>query len=123
MQIDIRWHSIELSTARHEEVKQRTRQTLEQFAPYILSVTVLLEDPGGHRRGSGIHCRMAVTMRGTEPITADVLDLNVRAAVDRAVEQAAYAIARAQGKLTTPAVAMPPAVCASASSVFRRVAR
>ena len=101
MKIDIRELGVEVNDALHRHIEQCVHGALARFAPYILRVTVCLEGAGKFRPGGGIRCRVAVAVHGSGHVSADVLDLSMRAAIDRAIEHIAHTIAHDLGRPRT----------------------
>jgi hypothetical protein len=122
MQIDIRGSCSKGNMILRRDIEQRVSSALARFAPYILHVTVCLEDAGHLRPGGATHCHLAAAVTGSGHVTADVIDFRVMTAIDRALDHITHVLVHDFGRPTAPAVAMPmpmPLRLAS-SAVFHR---
>lgn len=121
MQMEIHHPCSEMSDAVLHYVEQRARSKLAQFSPYILHLTVFLDEAGQLRPGGGIHCRIVVAVLGVGRISADLLDVRLTVAIDRAPDHIAHALARDLGRPSIPAVALPAPVRLTPAMVFQRL--
>jgi hypothetical protein len=103
MQIDIRGPCSEGNEVLRRDIEQRVSSALAQFAPYIIHVTIRLEDAGHLRPGGGSHCGITVAVHGSGHVSADVLDLRVTTAIARALDHIAQALTRDLGYPSAPA--------------------
>ena len=123
MQIDIRGRCSELNEVLRRDIEQQVSGALARFAPYIIHVTIRLEDAGHLRPGGGSHCRITAAVSGSGHVTADVIDLRVMTATDCALDHIAHVLARDFGHPAAHAVAVPMPVRLAPSAVFRRSPR
>ncbi len=121
MQMEIHHPCSEMSDAVLHYVEQRARTMLAQFSPYILHLTVFLDEAGQLRPGGGIHCRMVVAVPGAGHISADLLDVRLTVAIDRALDHIAHALAREVGRPSIPTLALPVPVRRTPATVFQRL--
>jgi putative sigma-54 modulation protein len=95
--MNIEFHSSRLAVSNSIQayVERRIGFALGRFADVVESVFVSLEDINGPRGGVDKSCRIRVNLIGQKtPIIADVLDLEIRPAVDMAADRVGRAVAR-----------------------------
>ena len=95
MKIELHSSRLAVSNSIQAYVERRIGFAIGRFADVVESVVVSLEDINGPRGGVDKSCRIRVNLIGQRaPIIADVLDLEIRSAVDMAAERVGRAVAR-----------------------------
>jgi hypothetical protein len=123
MQIDIRRLCGEMNPIARYHLEYRVSSALARFAPYILHVTVCLEDAGHLRPGGATRCHIAVAVTGSGHVTADVIDFRMMTAIDRALDHITHILARDFSHPVAPVVAVPMPARLASCAVFHRRAR
>ncbi len=123
MQIEIHHPCSDVHDAVLRYVEQRARTMLRHFAPYILHVAVYLEEAGQLRPGGGVRCRIVVAVLGAGHVRADVLDMRLTVAIDRALDHLAHTLARDFDRPSIPTVALPVPVRQTPATLFHRLRR
>lgn len=102
MRFELHSSRIEVSDSIHAYVERRLGFALGRFADVVENVVVSLADINGPRGGIDKSCRMRVTLIGHKtPVIADVLDVEIRAAIDMAAERVGRAVARQLDRRTS----------------------
>ncbi len=95
MNLELYSSRIAVSESTQFYVERRLAFALGRFADVIQSVVVRLEDANGPRGGIDKSCRVRVKLTGQKnPVIAEVIDLEIRAAIDMAAERVGRAVAR-----------------------------
>lgn len=123
MQIDICNPCSEGHTILRDDLEHRVSSVLARFAPYILHITVYLEDAGHLRSGGATHCYIAAAVTGSRHVTADVIDFRMMTALDRALDHITHILGHDFARPVAPVVAMPRPTRLVPSAVFHRRAR
>ncbi len=123
MRLDIRGQHVAVTDALRAHVERRLRGALGRFGRCILQVTVHLADPGGPRRGGDKRCQIAVAVSCAEQVVAEVLDIDLYTAIDRAADRIVCAVARELEQRYGHPLRVPVVSRVPASAVFRRLER
>lgn len=95
MRLELQSSRIDVSDSTQAYVERRIGFALGRFADVVQNVVVSLEDINGPRGGIDKSCRIRVKLLGRKvPVIADVLELEIRAAIDVAAERVGRAVAR-----------------------------
>lgn len=102
MKLELHSSRVAVSKSTEAYVERRLAFALGRFDDVVESVVVSLADINGPRGGIDKSCRMRVKLLGQKtPVIADVLDLEIRAAVDLAAERVGRAVARRLDRRTS----------------------
>ena len=95
MKLELYSSRIAVSESTQTYVERRLSFALGRFADMIHGIVVRLEDSNGPRGGIDKLCNMRVQLIGQKnPLIAEVVDLEIRAAVDMAADRIGRAVAR-----------------------------
>jgi putative sigma-54 modulation protein len=95
MRLELHSSRIAISDSTQAYVERRLGFALGRFSDVVESVVVSLADINGPRGGIDKSCRIRVKLMGQKtPVIADVLELEIRAAIDMAAERVGRAVAR-----------------------------
>ncbi len=94
MRIDVRGRGCEVSLALSSYAKRRALFAIGRFSPRIEGVSVLLSDANGPRGGVDKECRLVARLRPSGGLRVAERDADMYAAIDRATERLARAVAR-----------------------------
>ena len=95
MNLDFHSSRITVSESTQDYVKRRLAFALGRFDDVVQGVVVSLQDINGPRGGIDKLCRIRVKLVGQKaPIIADVLDTDIRPAIDMAADRLGRAVAR-----------------------------
>jgi ribosomal subunit interface protein len=96
MHVLIRGERIKLGTELREYITRRLHFALGRFSPALERVSVRVGDVNGPRGGMDKQCHIRVELRasGGTPITAEVCEADLYAAVDRATDRIGRTVAR-----------------------------
>lgn len=97
MRVSISGDRVKVTTSLREYIDRRLHFALGRFGTAIDNVSVRVGDINGPRGGVDKRCRIVVALRapGSNPITVDDNDEDLRAAVARACNRAGRTVARA----------------------------
>ena len=79
-------------------IERRVHFALARFGHRIRRTDVLLVDSNGPRGGQDQHCTVHVVLAGLPPVVVEVVDVDLLAAVSRAVERVARRIRDSAGR-------------------------
>ena len=95
MKLELHSSRISVSESTRSYVERRLAFAFGRFADVIQNVAVRLEDINGPRGGVDKLCRIRVKLTGERnPVIAEVVDTEIRAAVDVAADRTGRAVAR-----------------------------
>jgi len=95
MNLDFHSSRIAISESTQDYVKRRLAFALGRFDDVVQGVVVSLQDINGPRGGIDKLCRIRVKLVGQRvPIIAEVLDTEIRPAIDMASDRLGRAVAR-----------------------------
>jgi putative sigma-54 modulation protein len=99
MHIELYSSRISVSESSEAYVTRRLSFALGRFVDVIDSVVVRLEDINGPRGGIDKLCRIKVKIIGQKkPLIVEIVDLEIRAAIDMAADRIGRAVARNIGR-------------------------
>jgi putative sigma-54 modulation protein len=94
MRLDIHHQGVELTDEIRQHVERRLQFALARFEPRLMWTAVYISDQNGPRGGVGMRCRIVVRVRRHGEVIAERDDADINAAVDRAADCVAQALAR-----------------------------
>lgn len=94
MQLQIHRQHIRLDQDQLAEIERRLLFALDQFEPWVVDVSVHVEDVNGHKGGIDKLCRVLVNLRSGKVIKVEDMDAEVMAAVSRAADRLSNAVGR-----------------------------
>ncbi|MEZ6130501.1 MAG: hypothetical protein R3C59_17585 [Planctomycetaceae bacterium] len=102
MKLELHTSRLAVSRTTQAYTERRLGFALGRFADVVEHVVVTLADVNGPRGGIDKSCRIRVKLIGRKaPVIVDVLDLEIRAAIDMAAERVGRAVARQLDRQTS----------------------
>jgi putative sigma-54 modulation protein len=95
MDVGVRSKDVRLEDSMRFYIERRLEFAFSRFAGRIIRVTVHIVDVNGPRGGEDKACRIEASLRPSGRVFIEDRDADLLAAVDRAADRAAHAIARA----------------------------
>lgn len=94
MRIDVRGRNCDVSLALSSYAERRALFAIGRFSPRIEGVSVRLSDANGPRGGIDKECHLVARLRPSGGLRVAEQDADMYAAIDRATERLARAVAR-----------------------------
>lgn len=95
MNFELHSSRISVSESTRSYVERRLAFAIGRFADVVRNIAVRLEDVNGPRGGVDKLCRIRVKLAGERnPVIAEVVDVEIRSAIDIAAERAGRTVAR-----------------------------
>jgi ribosomal subunit interface protein len=94
MRIEVRGRGLEVGPALSSYAERRALFAFGRFSPRIEGVSVRLSDTNGPRGGIDKECRLTARLRPSGALCVAEQDADMYAAIDRASERMARAVAR-----------------------------
>lgn len=99
MQLDIQATDFALTDSLRQYVERRSRFELSRYQPAASRLQVRLGDVNGPRGGADKRCRVRVCLVGQPEVVVEDTQVDLYAAVDRALGRAARAVSRRLGRI------------------------
>lgn len=93
-QVDIRAHGFELTDALRQYAYEHVAAKLTKYARSVQAVIIRFEDVNGSKGGEDKCCRVETLLRGLNPVVIEEVDVDLRAAMDRAADRTEKAVGR-----------------------------
>ena len=93
-QLDIRAHGFELTDAIRQYAREHVAAKLAKHARSVQAVIIRFDDVNGSKGGQDKCCRVETLLRGLNPIVIEEVDVDLRAAMDRAADRTEKTVGR-----------------------------